>query len=346
MNDAKSQLYDLADQLYAMAPWKWLNEEQLVALRHPETGQIDHISIMGQRGEHVCLALYLGPQARRRFNLIHWAEESGIPLSESDTLALILESPQLQVAFSKRDELHKSELAEIKRLGRRYRGSNWPTFRAIRPGRAPAPIDDEEELAWLATAIIQCMETAPLLEDDPFATYRSSGDGSPPEIMTRELGKDGWHTTWTPDDEALFEFPTPEPDSFLAKKVSAYPKIEQAACLFELVPNPVGRTRKEAVYPYFLLNMAPDQGILLGADILSVENQSHEEMIASAPDMLLRQFDLHNACPASIYVASQTAHALLSKTAEALGASLHLVPSIPPLEDAFDSVVGSMFGMR
>jgi len=44
------EAYDLADALFALAHWNWMNEENLIAIRHPETGRLDHISIMGAAG--------------------------------------------------------------------------------------------------------------------------------------------------------------------------------------------------------------------------------------------------------------------------------------------------------
>ena len=45
-------------------------EGNLIAIRHPEAGRLDHISIMGAAGNHFCLAIYLGVAARQRFNLM------------------------------------------------------------------------------------------------------------------------------------------------------------------------------------------------------------------------------------------------------------------------------------
>jgi hypothetical protein len=55
-----AQLYDLADELYRLAPWQWMFEDELIGLRHPRTKELAQISIMGANGEHISLALYLG----------------------------------------------------------------------------------------------------------------------------------------------------------------------------------------------------------------------------------------------------------------------------------------------
>ena len=58
--------YELAEQLLKLSPWDWMNEISLIGIEDPESGRKDHISIMGMAGNHRSLALYHGPEARRR----------------------------------------------------------------------------------------------------------------------------------------------------------------------------------------------------------------------------------------------------------------------------------------
>jgi hypothetical protein len=118
-----------------------------------------------------------------RFNLIQQAPDKGINLSREDVVGLIFESRQLQASFAVRDGLFRSELAEIKALGRKYRGGNWPCFRSFRPGRAPVPVD-AAEAHWLLHGLEQILTVAPRFETDPFGDYRGGPNGM--EILTRE----------------------------------------------------------------------------------------------------------------------------------------------------------------
>jgi hypothetical protein len=334
------EAYDLADVLFALAPWNWMNEEQLIAIRHPETGRLDHISIMGAMGNHFSLAIYLGAEARQRFNLIQSAEYDDRPLSQDDTVALILDTPQLQVSFSERGELFKSELAAIKKHGRKYRGNNWPTFRTFSPGHCPIPANPQET-AWLCTAIRQVLEVTPALrigED----TYRY--DHGTVEILTRECLDGVWQTTWHDDDFSKFTYPQPEPDSFLLEKIRQLPREIPLEVHFQLVPNPVGKSRETSVFPYLLLVVEPKSHFVLGVSMLSIEGQTYESLLASLPNELLRLCDKHSIRPASIAVASPATHCLLVKTAAALGIPCKLKKRLPALNDALGSLMGFMGG--
>ena len=128
-----TRLYDLADQLYHLAPWAWMTEDQIIGIRHPETGEFAYISIMGALGSHLCLALYLGDEALHRFNLMQREDPCDPSFPQQDSLGLVLETRQLQVAFGSRQDLGKHEIASIKSLGRKYRGENWPSMRSYFP---------------------------------------------------------------------------------------------------------------------------------------------------------------------------------------------------------------------
>ena len=333
------EAYDLADALFALAPWTWLNEDNLIAIRHPETGRLDHISIMGAAGNHRCLAVYLGVVARQRFNLMQSAECDMDPHGNDDSLALILDTPQLQVSFSERSDLFKSELAAIKKHGRKYHGENWPSFRSFSPGHCPIPANPPET-AWLCTAIRQVLEVAPTLHLSD--TYRY--DNCIVEILTRGCIDGIWRTTWEQDDGELFSYPEPEPNSFLLEKIRQYTREVPLEVHFQLVPNPIGKSRETSVYPYLLLVVEPTSHFVLGVAMLGTEKQTYDALIASIPDELLRICDKHAVRPASIAVASQSTYSLLVNIAVDLNIPCDLKKRLPALDDALGSLRNFMEG--
>lgn len=332
--------YDLADRLFQLAPWKWMPEIYLIALDDPETGQRHHISLMGMAGNHTSLALYLGPVARQRFNLIQEADFEEIPLTQEDTVALILDTPQLQCSFSERGDLYKSELAAIKKAGKKYRGENWPTFRVFRPGRSPVPAD-ETEVRLLLTAIEQVLEVAPTLNmgDDTIRFENKTR-----KILTRHLLNGEWRTIWTPDDNSLYEFPSPLPSELLVEKVSRHTRPVPMEIAFTMIPSPVGKSRETSVFPYLLLVVEPASHFVLGFEMLSVGELAHDELIASIPNALLRICDKNAIRPASIAIASPATQALLAPTAAALGIRCDLKNRLPTLDDVFESMTNHLRG--
>lgn len=332
MTQPMSEACDLAELLYELAPWRWMDETMLIAVADPATGRRDHISIMGQAGNHRSLALYLGPEARRRFNLLQEVQD----LSDEEYASLILNTRQLQCSFSERSDLYPRELAAIKRAGRSYRGDNWPSFRSFHPGHCPRPVDDDE-LSLLLNAIRQVLDVSPALASGSF-TKRARGKAI--QILTR-IDRDGaWSSEWTPDDASLFAYPSPLPSEVMVESVRRHEQAVPMDVLFQIIPNPVGKTRESSVYPSLVLVVEPSSGFVLGAELLSTEAQSYEQLIESIPDTFLRICNKHSARPNAISVASPSTHALLAPTAEALGIACIQKSRLPALDAALRSMMG------
>lgn len=329
-------LYELAATLFKLAPWDELNETQLIAIDDPTTGRRDHISIMGMAGNHYSLALYLGSEARQRFNLM---QVEASDLSNEDLTELVLNTRQLQCSFSERSDLYPSELANIKKSGRKYRGDNWPSFRTFHPGHCPRPVDDDEALL-LANAIQQVIELAPTLTfgNDTFRLPKTSNGKI--EILTRQFREGTWHSTWTPDDSTLFTPPSPQPDQNLVKKILNHPNTITVNVLCQLLPTPIGKKRETSIYPFLLLIVEPNSGFVLGVELLSTEKQTYEQLIANLPNTFLRMLDQHSIRPTSIAVTSTITHALLTPTAQALNIPIQKKHRLPALNNAMDSMTG------
>lgn len=324
-----SALYDLADRFHRLAPWKWMDESQVIRLIHPDMGESGYLSVMGAAGEHVCLAVYVGEDALRRFHLMQSDDASDPEISQEDHLHLILEARQLQCAFGSRGELRKDELAEIKQLGRKYRGDHWPMFRSFRPGHAPGPLNDEEAM-FLAHALEQLLVIAPTLQDDPLGDSRLVNDEI--EVITREYRDGTWRSIWTVIDSRSHEWPTPEPDPMLVEKIESHARLVDIECSFQLVPNPVGRNPRSNLFPYIAITADAKTGMVFGMEILSVEKQSHHELIASVPNVFLRHWDKVGIRPASIRVSSITTYSMLEIAAADLNTPMRRGNRLPMID--------------
>lgn len=322
-----TRLYDLADELYRRAPWQWLEEIQLIALRHPQTGEVGYLSVMGREGSHRALAVYLGQEAIERFNRIH----SDDPGTEQDAMRLILESRQLQLSFNERAILTKEDLAEIKTLGRKYRGETWPQMRSFHPGVVADRIT-EEEAVWLTLAVEQLFIVAPRLKSDPDQTFRQMGQE--PQILCRSQSAEGvWADEWIPHHTKLHSFPQPDCDTALAARVKALPDKRKIECLFMLLPSRIGPKGGRCVYPYIILAVDADSGFILGVELTSMEKRTFEELIAEVPNTFLRLFERAGICPKKLDCASLATAHLLHQPAKQLGVKVQCYEGLPLLDE-------------
>ncbi len=323
-----SRLYDLADQLYCLAPWTWLHESQLIGLQHPDTNEIAWISIMGAGGNHRTLALYLGTEAIQRFNLIQQHEDHNILLTGADITSLLLGTRQLQVNFAFRNELFPHELATIKSLKRKYRGENWPAFRSFHPSLAPITASPEET-SWLEFALEQTLIVAPRLRHDPFANLAANTDHNVALVRSRSSGS--WQDSWHPEISSIYSFPEPEPSELLVASIRKLPRSHPIATSWHMIPEPVGKSG-EAYFPYLSLTIEPKSG-----QVVSLDTANPLDGI-SPPDSILRAWLKSGINPSAILTNSAATAATLAATARALDIPLHINPHIPALEDAVSSL--------
>ncbi len=262
------------------------------------------------------------------------ASLAGADLSDGDDLRLILESRQLQASFDGRADLEKFELAEIKKLGRKYRGDNWPCFRSFHPGKAPGPVT-VEEAEWLGLAMEQVTIVAPRLRSGDFRTKAGTM-----EILSRQPAgaASGWEDRWIPFHRKDHEFPSPPCHDFLAAAVAKHPRAVDLECAFLLVPNGIGPRFGERTYPYILLVADAGSGMVVGFEMLSVEEQPFEALIASVPDLFLKLCDKAKLRPRSLACAGRSTATLLGAPARALSIKAQAYHSLPALDDVLASM--------
>ena len=320
--------YDLASELYRLAPWEYLEETDMIRIVHPQTGEIAHISIMGSHGKHLALALYIGHEALSRFNLMQEDDPFDPAFPQLDSMGLVLETRQIQLSFVRRGELHSYELDAIKKAGKKFRGDNWPMFRSFKPGYVPGALD-AAEIVWLTTAIEQFLAVFPQLEGTCLSTFRIENDSC--DILTRSLKSGAWHTTWTEHMDFSYEWATPPPSEFLIEKIKRQQRLVDIDCHFQILQASIG-TAGTATFPYLAVSVEPKSGFILGMELLSVEKQTFEELIASVPDVFLKQWDGANIRPASIRVTTITTYSMLEIAAEELNTPMRRYPNLPSID--------------
>lgn len=341
MSSALATLYDHADALLKLAPWEWMEEVELIAFRHPALPEMAHLSVMGSAGEHRSLGVYLGDEALHRFNLVQEAAYVGMDLDPEDQLALMMESRQLQVSFTARNQLERYDLDQIKSLGRKYRGKVWPQFRSMIPGRAPGPLTDLE-VEVLAAAIEQILNVATRLKAGTVANSRRTPRF---QILGRELGPDHqWRDFWYNFDDDMYRFPTPGCDLKLAGEVAQMGAKVDLLVAFNLMMTPVGPRFGEQVYPYVLMAVDGTSGQMVGVEMLAAETSTHAELMAAVANTLLRMLKEAGARPVRLRTTSLRAASLLASMADALEIPLQREKKIPALKAAVQGLQRAMMG--
>lgn len=111
------RLYELAEQVKALAPWEWMSEIDFFGVRVPPSRDLVFVSVMGELGEHLAVAVY--PDTRAPGDLLDMCRD------EFQLAHRLLEIPQVQLSFEDRDFLDREDRAVLEglNLSGRHRGA-------------------------------------------------------------------------------------------------------------------------------------------------------------------------------------------------------------------------------
>ncbi len=318
------RLYEAAGRLKEAAPWQWMEEVDVFGVQDPETGEVGYVSIMGTLGQHLALALYYGAKALRRFWRYQGVEAEVRPEG-------LLEIRHLQASFEDRNQLDDADRAQIKDLGLKYRGRQaWPMFRSYRPGYCPWYLESPE-VRFLTHAIDQALEMAARFREDPNVLARASEDS----YLVRVPHDGKGPLTW---EDQVRLLPPEEPETVHIRMdlgaLNALERLPQSDVTLEadlsLAPICIGERGERPYYPYLLMAVEGQLGLVVGAEFLDAR-AGLPAMWAEIPQKLVRMLAAANLRPRRVVVSMPVLYNLLGTLVDDLGFTLE-IGELPMLE--------------
>lgn len=326
--DEWRKLYQAAIRLKEAAPWDWMEETDVFGVRDPETDETGFVSVMGELGEHLALAVYLGSEGLYGF----WAFQQIADFAPPEALLGI---PHLQASFEDRGTLTAKDRNVIKELGLKFRGRQaWPMFRSYRPGFVPWHLE-APEARHLAHALEQAVEVA-LRFKEGSATLDVADDES---YLVRVPREQGGALVW---EERVEIIPLPEPEPIpIAMDLDALEAVRQLPRsrrvlemdFFTLLTGTVEEKGARPYFPHALLVVDSDSGFVFSSELLSPE-PGLEVMWGQVPVTVVYQLARIGDVPRQIRVDSQLLAQLLQPLMEELGFQVKLTHSLPSLDEA------------
>ncbi len=324
------QLYALMADVKKLAPWQFMAEDMVFGVKNPETSEIGFISIMGQLGEHLSVAVYLGIGSLMTFWAVH---------TQQLKPTMILTAPHLQASFENRETLYKEDRQIIKQLGLKFRGRMaWPMFRSHRPGFLPWFIN-QAEARFLIHALTQTLDVAKraqadetLLEVKDEQTYLVRV----PTIHDNEI-------VWHDEQLRLPPFYSHELSIVMNPKMLDYARrmpMSRQTLEVDFSAIPASIRPKIGTRPFFghmLMVVDSKSGFVLGGPILSPES-GYDEMLGRVAVELLTILTNGTHLPKTIFVSSPIVHSLLAPLCQDLGISLKSKSRLRMLEEAQDAL--------
>jgi len=278
VSDCWRRLYDVFIRVRDAAPWRIMYEDDIFAVRDPRTSECGFVSVMGMRGEHFAVAVYLGLPGLNGFVRI----QDKAPEIEMMDLLMVR---HLQASLEDREQLMAEDLKPIRELGLKFRGAKaWPCFRSYRPGFYPWSMD-ADEVRRLTIALEQLLEELPRFRQDPGLIRRDDG-----EMLVREARTVDGATVW--EDRFEREFVADEvevPIQLAEDSLEAFIRLPVNPGRIEIdlvmLPAPVREGRGAPFFPFLLLLMQ-ENGPVVGMEMLTVQT-SLLEMHSLVPQIVL-----------------------------------------------------------
>lgn len=326
-------LYEAATRLKEVAPWTWMVETDVFGVQNPETGDLGFVSVMGMRGEHFAVSLYLGAKGLYGFWDFEETAEFGSP-------ERLLEIPQLQAAFENREELENQDRTVIKNLGLKFRGKKaWPLFRSFRAGFAPWYLE-AGEVRFLAYALDQLAEVAPRFKENPDLFDPNDSDQylvRVPKSKQASSWEDRVMTVLPPDPTPLNLLMDPKLLASLKLIKHKNAKFEIDLCMF---PFPMREQGDRPYFPYILLMVDVQSGMVLCHEMFQ-PLPSREEMWGKVPLTIAQTLASAGFVPKEIAVSSGLVFQLLQPLAKSLNIKLRTAPFLPTLRQVQEFMFAS-----
>lgn len=328
-------LYDLATRIREMAPWRWMDEDDIFGVKDPENGEILFISVMGALGEHLAVAVYPGAEGLMGFMQMQDARDS-------DKVAdIMMGIHQIQMAFGNRENLMSDEIKRIKNMGLTFRGrTNWPYFRGYRPGWHPWP-PDARETRRLTLALEQVLEVAPRIRGNPDILDKEQETNRwLVRVLLDQEGKPVWTDSYCKAElpAKMWQIRVPEDLIQQVGKLSGKQGTLQAD-VFPSFMNVAEKKGQRPQIPYLMLVVDADRDIIVGFELMPVETTIHD-LWAEVPERFLNILTKAGFRPSDLAVPDHNRmYGVLEPICQCLKINLKTEQYLPSLNDARQSML-------
>lgn len=131
------QVYQLADDFFALEPWKLFDEVDIFGVLSPDSGKEYFISIMGSDDISYSLAAYEGREALYQFWNMHMMGDSMPPF-------YLMTIPYLMLSLENPDFIDTDKVSQLKKQGVKTRQNKLPHLVKMTPGFYPKDLKNEE----------------------------------------------------------------------------------------------------------------------------------------------------------------------------------------------------------
>ncbi|MBF0329458.1 MAG: SEC-C domain-containing protein [Nitrospirae bacterium] len=316
-------LYQAAAEFREIEPWKFITETDVFGVKNPDTGEHGYCCIMGELGEVLALAVYLGSDGLKGYRTIL---EGQLSPEDSD---MMYEQNCLMASFENKSDLDKKDKDLIKKLGIQAKGKKaWPMFRRHEPSYLPSSLQ-KDDLVFLTAVLQQAKHVCLRFKNDKTLLSPSSKDLY--FFRSHDKANERWQDEWLKPEitESSPVVPAVINDIVIQRIKS---KAKSTPAVWEIdffyAPTPI-KSKNKPFFPYGIMIIDSKSGFVYEM-FLSEKNKYPSQF----PERLLSCLEQNSFLPKEILVKKEEALNLLQPIADKLGIKLNKVVELAALETA------------
>lgn len=326
-NETWKKLYAVAGQFKALAPWQWMWDSDMVAVRDPAGNEVGYCIVLGRNGEFFGLDVCLGEEGLEGYARM----QAG--MIEPDDIEALHSKDCLLVSFEDRKYLDKNDLKIIKELGLTFRGRDeWPKFRRYEPGFFPWYISEDQAI-FLTHCLEQMIDVAGRFKDNPdLLEPKGKGGGCFTRTWKKQHENVMWYDEWV-QPETLRKVVIVRNSVDEDQINNVFSQAEQAGMIWEAdyfwAPMPARDGKERPYYP--VMCMFSDHESYF---ILDVQLESKNNYGAGMGNALIRAVKKHKVYPKKIIFRRPNVGPVLGYFGERFDIRIERVDQLKAIDDA------------
>ncbi len=332
-------IYQLAEQLYRLSPWKWLYETEVFGIRSPETSRTYFISILGNSDIEYALIAYEGTTALGQF----WEFQSRHANLPSE---FILTIPHIMLSFVEADMLPDDQKKQIEKSGIAFNHNALPLLTRCVPGFVPAS-PDIESLNDFNIIFEQALHVLNRTKQDAY--FLHTEEQTDDDYLVRKTFKTGNQIYWEDAHERITIGSQFYEIKFPKETLTSYIHLSKVKDIYQvdarLLFNPVRDGEHPDYYPFLLMVVHKKSGMVAGFQLLQPLT-GFEKMLSSIPREFMKIFIQAGQRPYSIEVTNNSIYNILKKVSSKLDLNVTLVKKLTQYDEAYNSFADHINSMK
>jgi hypothetical protein len=318
-------LYDAAIEFRKIEPWEWMKETEVFGVQNPKNGEVGYCCIMGELGEVLAMAVYLGTEGLQGYMKI---QKGQINPDEPDSLYI---QDCLMLSFEDKRFVDQEDRQIINELGFKFRGRNsWPLFRRYKPGYFPWFLSRDEAL-YMTDTSKQAKEVCLRLKENKKLLNPPKKNLYLTRVPEKRDGMIVWKDEWRePAPLKKVKYLDEEVDEVhiqrIRKTAKPTPKIWEID--FFYTPTPIAEGERP-YFPYAIMLIDRDSGFILDMHLAREAGYKKEFL-----EKFLSCIEKMSILPLEILVRKEEAVNLLEPYTSRLNIKLSVVKGLENIDNA------------